>query len=99
MYEEKSTQSGYVVDVFECLPLVADVRHCAERHHDIELAAAGNPVVEATITTGYTTVEFVVRTMDADEISNLFERLFPIQRSLTGDGNRRSLDILSEVTP
>jgi len=31
------------------------------------------------------------------EIENYFDRLWPITRSLTGDGNRASLDILSEL--
>ena len=32
-----------------------------------------------------------------DELEKYFDRLFPINRSLTGDGNRESLKILSEV--
>ena len=34
-----------------------------------------------------------------DEIATLLERLFPINRSLTGDGNRETLRILQELIP
>lgn len=34
----------------------------------------------------------------SNDISALFERLFPIHRSLSGDGNRVTLSLLSEVT-
>lgn len=35
----------------------------------------------------------------AAEISAMFDRLFPIMRSITGDGVRETIDILSEVQP
>ena len=34
-----------------------------------------------------------------DEIKLLFDRLWPIHRSITGEGNRQTLKILSELVP
>ena len=34
-----------------------------------------------------------------DEIDRLLDSLFPITRSLTGDGNRETLRILQEIAP
>ena len=35
----------------------------------------------------------------ADEMQNLLVQLFPIYRSLTGDGNRETLDIIANFAP
>ena len=37
--------------------------------------------------------------IETDELELLFDRLWPIHRSITGDGNRRTLEILSEIVP
>ena len=34
-----------------------------------------------------------------DEVDNLFDRLFPIMRSIMGNGYRESLNILKEYIP
>ena len=34
-----------------------------------------------------------------DEVENLFDRLFPIMRSIMGNGYRESLNILKEYIP
>ena len=34
-----------------------------------------------------------------NKIDNLLKRLFPIYRSLTGEGNRETLKILQEIIP
>ena len=36
---------------------------------------------------------------ETDELQLLFDRLWPIHRSITGEGNRRTLEILSEIVP
>ena len=35
----------------------------------------------------------------AEEIDQLLERLFPINRSLSGDGNRETLEIIRDLVP
>ena len=35
----------------------------------------------------------------SSEIESYFDRLWPIMRSITGDGVRKTHDILSEITP
>ena len=37
--------------------------------------------------------------IDKEEVKLLFDRLWPIHRSITGDGNRKTLEILSEIVP
>ena len=37
--------------------------------------------------------------IETDELELLFDRLWPIHRSITGDGNRKTLEILSEIVP
>ena len=37
--------------------------------------------------------------MNRRKIEEYFDRLWPITRSLTGNGNRESLEILSEIIP
>ena len=32
-------------------------------------------------------------------LNPIYEKLFPINRSLTGDGNRKTLNIISEIIP
>ena len=34
-----------------------------------------------------------------EEIDGFLKRLFPVQRSLAGDGNRETLQILQEIIP
>ena len=35
--------------------------------------------------------------INVEEIENYFDRLFPILRSVTGNGNRETLDIINEI--
>lgn len=37
--------------------------------------------------------------MDVNEIESYFDRLWPLNRSLTGEGNRQTIKILSELVP
>jgi aminopeptidase-like protein len=37
--------------------------------------------------------------MTKDQLEEYFDRLFPIARSITGEGYRKSLEILKEVIP
>ena len=44
-------------------------------------------------------VEKIIETKESLRFKSLFKRLFPINRSITGDGFRKSLDIIGEYIP
>ena len=39
----------------------------------------------------------VLSLINVDEIENYFDKLFPILRSVTGNGNRETLNIINEI--